>query len=1059
MDPLVPPAASVRHSSRNAAPSMPPASTLAPLGTTSVVVDDDDELFAALLPHYTPDAAEGDGDDGDDDGGGRSFPALTLRGEWVERLITFLVVAASAALVFYVVHPSKVFADTLPTGGDMGAHVWGAAYLRDHLLSHGMLEGWTPDWYAGFPAFRFYMVVPFLAIVLLNVGVAVHWYSWQLWLAVLAVGFVGWRVVQSPSWRRHWRALVVAATILLLGYFAIPYGVSFKLVTIAGVVSMPISGWAMGRLANLPFPMPALLAVGTLPFVFDRSFNIYGGNVASTMAGEFAFSISLSLCLVYIGALIRSLDTGRGRGSVAILIAVAGLCHLIPVFFALGVTAVLFLLRPSRTGLKVLFTALPVGGLISAFWVLPFYFQSTYLNDMGWEKTLTYRSMLLTRAVLNPSDVLRDSPPLELMLGFALVGAVMSVRRSNRLGLALTVSGIFTAIAFVFVPDARLWNARLLPFYYLCVYLVGALGVGEIVRSIGDMVRIDRADPWRAPTILAGLAGPATLVLAFFSRYPKSSLPGLDGWTTADILCLHYAALVILASVGIAVVALLVSRLVSAPDAVGWTLRILLAPAIFAFAWVGFGLSLRVLPGASVDRNTGAYEWGPFSSKDVSFLPGWANWNYRGYEGATPSGRFGGYPEFRQLMLTMGDIGKNRGCGRAMWEYDEGITSYGTTMAPMLLPHFTDGCIGSMEGLYFEASSTTPYHFLNQAALSEKPSSAQRDLRYPAFDMDLGIRQLQLEGVRYYLANSDAAKGAAAKNTSLTQIGTAGVWTIYLVADSPLVQGLANLPNVYTNVNDTQDQWLQPAAEWFKTPTRWSLFYASDGPANWPRITIPEEDKLTQKQREAEVRSGALTTAEPPAFSGQMVAAEPVQVTNIDTTRDGISFDVDTIGQPVLVKISYFPNWKATGADGPYRVTPNFMVVVPTTNHVELHYRQGGLEYGSMGISVIGLLLLALLVRSGALATPRFWWDATPPLAPLLVGGTPPDGDQPDGDDHHRSVDGPGDGLDYRLDDGSGDPWWLREPPPSTQLTDGPSIGSQTDPVGEESPPGPVTGP
>ena len=36
----------------------------------------------------------------------------------------------------------------------------------------------------------------------------------------------------------------------------------------------------------------------------------------------------------------------------------------------------------------------------------------------------------------------------------------------------------------------------------------------------------------------------------------------------------------------------------------------------------------------------------------------------------------------------------------------------------MLLPFWTDGCIGSMEGLYFEASATTPFHFLNEAELS-----------------------------------------------------------------------------------------------------------------------------------------------------------------------------------------------------------------------------------------------------------------------------------------------------------------------------------------------------
>ena len=53
-----------------------------------------------------------------------------------------------------------VFDQTTPTGGDMGAHVWAPAYLRDHLLPHFQLSGWSMDWYGGLPIYRFYMVVP-----------------------------------------------------------------------------------------------------------------------------------------------------------------------------------------------------------------------------------------------------------------------------------------------------------------------------------------------------------------------------------------------------------------------------------------------------------------------------------------------------------------------------------------------------------------------------------------------------------------------------------------------------------------------------------------------------------------------------------------------------------------------------------------------------------------------------------------------------------------------------------------------------------------------------------
>ena len=69
---------------------------------------------------------------------------------------------------------------------------------------------------------------------------------------------------------------------------------------------------------------------------------------------------------------------------------------------------------------------------------------------------------------------------------------------------------------------------------------------------------------------------------------------------------------------------------------------------------------------------------------------------------------------------------------------------------------------------------------------------------------------------------------------------------------------------------------------------------------------------------------------------------------------------------PVLVKVSYFPNWKAKGADGPYRVTPNFMVVVPTSTHVELTYGYTWAEGMGWVLTFIGLAGAVLLNRRRA---------------------------------------------------------------------------------------------
>src|SRR5205085_405726 len=92
------------------------------------------------------------------------------------------------------------------------------------------------------------------------------------------------------------------------------------------------------------------------------------------------------------------------------------------------------------------------------------------------------------------------------------------------------------------------------------------------------------------------------------------------------------------------------------------------------------------------------------------------------------------------------------------------IPHYGTTLALELLPHFTDGRIASMEGLYFESAATTPYHFLTVSALAKQPSNPVRSMApyYKTLsDFELGVAQMRLLGVNYYMAQSPEAKAKA----------------------------------------------------------------------------------------------------------------------------------------------------------------------------------------------------------------------------------------------------------------------------------------------------------
>ena len=111
--------------------------------------------------------------------------------------------------------------------------------------------------------------------------------------------------------------------------------------------------------------------------------------------------------------------------------------------------------------------------------------------------------------------------------------------------------------------------------------------------------------------------------------------------------------------------------------------------------------------------------------------------------------------------------------------------------------------------------------------------------------------------------------------------------------------------------------WECTAVPWFDDPDCARPPLTADGPASWS--TRPE-----QSTRVRRAEAGRCPT---------------VEVSNIRTTDDSIEFDVSRTGVPVMVKTSYFPNWKAEGADGPWRATPNFMVVVPTEQARDAHVR------------------------------------------------------------------------------------------------------------------------
>jgi len=717
-------------------------------------------------------------------------------------------------------------------------------------------------------------------------------------------------------------ALLVVALDALL-----PYSIAFKLVTALGAIALPAAAYVFGRGLRAPSPAPALFAVGATVFLFFKgdpgtgveatqiagNQHIMGGNLASNFAGEYSFTLALALGLFFLGALAYSLDHRRRLWLPAVLLGATVMSHLVvAMFVVVGAVIVWVVRRPSRN-LGTVAAIGGVGALLTAVWTLPLLATLGYTTDMGYEPIRAFRAYMFP---WYPTYVLWIVP----LVVVAVVGGILARRRVTLELVALTAT---MGLAFRLwegltdlVNSTPVWNLRLLPFWYLGLILLAMLGAAELVRGAAALV-VRGPDLFSEPRVTAPAptesAGPPASLTDTPAIVPAS--PPSDRAREKAIV---RTLTVVLVTVLVATVAL-------------WR----------------------------VYETTG-------------FLTFWAEWNYSGYEHTGDEADTKVFPEYNALVDSLDALPP----GRAMWEGGSSLGVYGTPLALMMLPYWTDGRIASMEGLYYESSATTPYHFMAVSTLAGpgNASNPQRGLPYRSLaEFDVGVRYLQKLGVRYYVVHSDEAKQQAAKSGALVEVATSPDtdgqlprgWSIYEVRDAPLVEALTVEPVVVPDVSvrGWQDDIAVP---WWDAPTQTPADardlalldrpLVAGGPSRWARARPPGVSRVDAPDPKRPA------TNEVPKRS-----LPPVAVTDVRTTDHSVSFRVSRPGTPVIVKTSYFPNWTAHGADGPWRATPNFMVVVPTSRDVSLEYSTTAAENLGRAGTAAGVVGVA-----GLAAWP--WW-------------------------------------------------------------------------------------
>ena len=316
----------------------------------------------------------------------------------------FIKVALGSLLLIFL-RLELVFSDLLPTGGDMGAHIVPTNFFVTELFNNFKLSGWSQDWFAGYPVYYFYFPLPPIITSLLS--------------------------------------------------FLFPFSISFKTMVLISQVLLVISIEMLMRKNSKEFSFYGF-GVGLL-YLLTESFTIFGGNLASSLAGQYSFTYSIAFANFSIFYLLKS-NHRYSTEIASLLIGLSVLSHLIPFMIYLPIFAYYFLKSNAKINIK-----------ISAF--LFFLFIA-----MRFSFSLFINLEFTTNMTYTPYTQLSDLVKSDI-LPFA-IGAIIYVISSSSRTILKAVAGFELYLVgigiflFFYGPESALWNGRIVPFFNLGIIIL-----------------------------------------------------------------------------------------------------------------------------------------------------------------------------------------------------------------------------------------------------------------------------------------------------------------------------------------------------------------------------------------------------------------------------------------------------------------------------------------------------------------------------------------------------------------------------------------------------------
>jgi len=341
-----------------------------------------------------------------------------------ENIVNVITLLAIYAFLLNYYKPDLILSKTTTSGGDMGSMNYLAQYMRDYLLPHGEITGWSPGRWAGYPIFQWIFPLPYIAIAFLS--------------------------------------------------YLIPLEIAFKIITISGVFLLPLVTFIALKMMGFEFPMPTISSILCLFFLFNEKNTVFGGNIPSILAGEFSYSISFSIMVLFLGYLYKVISEKKLSLVASILYAFVFLSHLVTAIVAL-LSSIYFLLTKDKKRLllnfKLLFLTFGLALILIAFWLVPAILKINYTTKYGGDWPL--------------SQWFDWYPKEALIFHFlAAIGLIIGLKKREKgifylfFIIIVSIVGFFSG-ELLFTANVRFW-----PIIYFFVLVIASYTISELAKHL-----------------------------------------------------------------------------------------------------------------------------------------------------------------------------------------------------------------------------------------------------------------------------------------------------------------------------------------------------------------------------------------------------------------------------------------------------------------------------------------------------------------------------------------------------------------------------------------------